>query len=59
MRYWRDEIFKLCEEIEEETEQGNAEFHRGRKYTAKQIRNYVGQLSEELKEENPTYRFGH
>ena len=61
MRYWKDEIITFCEEIENEKEIENAElgWHRARKFTAKQIRNFTGQLAEELEEENPTYKFGH
>lgn len=59
MRYWRDEIWKLCEEIEEEEETGDPAYHRGRRYTAKQIRRYAGQLAEELSEENPIFKYGH
>ena len=59
MRYWRDEIWKLCEEIENEEEAGQPDYHRGRRAAAKQIRRFVGQLAEEISEESPVFKYGH
>lgn len=63
MKYWRDEIIAFCEKIEDEEtpfqDSASQYFQRGRRYTAKQIRNFVGDLARELEADNPIFKYGH
>ena len=61
MKYWRDEIAKFCDQIEDEAEIPGAEpgWHRARRYTAKQIRRFAFELAEEIADDLPVDKFGH